>query len=177
MNTHRHIVYAGFLQRLAAFLLDKLMLSAAVLILLTAIYYVSPVLVSYLLQTDTSVNLPMFLQTFNTDKKSEHELFEILVIAVLTVFFWHRFMATPGKMLMNCHVVDARTLQPISLLQGAIRFFGYFLSFLTLGLGFLWVLGHPRKQGFHDLLARTIVIQDGDDLSYLSLQQLAGEQR
>jgi uncharacterized RDD family membrane protein YckC len=177
MNTRQDIVYAGFLQRLAAFLLDKLMLSALVLLILSTIFYIKPSAVTYLLQTDEAINLPAFLQMYNTDKNSEHELIEILVVAVLTVFFWCRYLATPGKMLMNCQVVDARTLKPVSILQGFLRFAGYFISFISLGIGFLWILGHPRKQGFHDLLAKTIVIQNGDDLSARSLQQLAGELR
>jgi uncharacterized RDD family membrane protein YckC len=177
MSTQQDPVYAGFLRRLAAFLLDKLMLSTLVMLILIGIFYINPAVVNYLLQTDEALNLPAFLKIYNTNKNNEHELIEILAVAVLTVLFWYRYMATPGKILMNCQVVDARTLKPVSILQASLRFAGYFVSFITLGIGFLWILGHPRKQGFHDLLARTIVIQNGDDLSSQSLQQLAGELR
>jgi uncharacterized RDD family membrane protein YckC len=175
MKHQADVHYAGFLRRAAAFILDKFMLSTVFVLLLMMIFYVSPTTVSYLLQSTDPVNLPMFLHMYNTGTNSNQDLAEIFLIAVVTVFFWRRYLATPGKMLMNCQVVDARSLQRVTTLQAALRFIGYFASFLTLGLGFLWVLYHPRKQGFHDLLARTVVIQVTDELSQQSLTQLAGE--
>jgi uncharacterized RDD family membrane protein YckC len=82
-------------------------------------------------------------------------------------------MATPGKLLMSCHVVDAKTGNRISVLQAILRYFGYIISLLSLCLGFLWIIWDKRKQGFHDKIAGTVVIQDADDLSQYSLSELA----
>lgn len=81
-----------------------------------------------------------------------------LVTAVLVVSFWMLFAATPGKMLFRAHIVDARTLRRASQGQLVIRYLGYFVSMLPLMLGFLWVAFDPRKQGWHDKLAGTVVI-------------------
>src|SRR5262249_36611110 len=37
---------------------------------------------------------------------------------------------------------------------------GYLLAMLPLGLGFAWALWDGRQQGWHDKLARTIVVKD-----------------
>lgn len=78
---------------------------------------------------------------------------------VLTVLFWVWRQATPGKMVVSAHIVDARTGRTVSAGQAMGRYIGYFLSLLPLGLGFLWVAIDPRKQGWHDKVAGTVVIR------------------
>ena len=79
--------------------------------------------------------------------------------AVASIAFWITKQATPGKMAVSARVVDARTGRTISLGQAVIRYLGYFLSFLPLGLGVIWVGFDRRKQGWHDKLARTVVVR------------------
>jgi len=43
------------------------------------------------------------------------------------------------------------------------RYFGYYVSGLILALGFIWIAFDKRKQGWHDKLAGTLVIREGDD--------------
>jgi uncharacterized RDD family membrane protein YckC len=43
-----------------------------------------------------------------------------------------------------------------------VRYLGYFVSALPLGLGFFWVAWDKRKQGFHDKLAKTVVIHEDE---------------
>lgn len=78
-------------------------------------------------------------------------------IAVLA--FWYYFAATPGKMLVNASIVDADTLGKASNKQLLIRYLGYFVSSLPLGLGFFWIAFDKRKQGWHDKMANTVVIR------------------
>ena len=48
---------------------------------------------------------------------------------------------------------------PFTMKQAALRhLIGYPLSTLSFFLGFLWMLWDPRQQGWHDKLARTIVV-------------------
>ena len=61
-------------------------------------------------------------------------------------------------MLFKSVIVDANTLSAPSTSQNIIRYLGYFISFLPLGLGFLWIAFDKRKQGWHDKLAGTVVI-------------------
>lgn len=72
---------------------------------------------------------------------------------------WGRFGTTPGKLLLELRVVDARTGERPGLVRAFIRYVGYFVSFLTLGLGFVWIAFDRRRQGLHDKLAGTRVIR------------------
>jgi uncharacterized RDD family membrane protein YckC len=90
---------------------------------------------------------------------------------ILLVIFWHRWQATPGKLLFDCRVVDAQTLQPLTLKQAIIRALGYIVSALPLYLGFVWMAWDKRKQGLHDKLAGSVVIQVADDYSEITLSQ------
>ena len=56
-------------------------------------------------------------------------------------------------------VVDAKTLGPISTRQAIVRYIGYFVSTFSLFLGFIWVGIDRRKQGWHDKMAGTVVIE------------------
>ena len=100
---------------------------------------------------------------------------------LLTTVLWVRYSGTPGKLLLGCQVVDANTGEPITFKQALIRYLGYYVSLLTLGLGFLWVMWDKRKQGFHDKIANTVVVYNGVvdafDESQKSLDQLISEVR
>ena len=79
--------------------------------------------------------------------------------AVATICFWAFWQATPGKMAISARVVNASTGDPASIGQLIGRYFGYFLSAIPLCLGFIWVGLDPRKQGWHDKLAGTVVVR------------------
>lgn len=79
--------------------------------------------------------------------------------AILIVGFWIYKQATPGKMAISARIVDARTGGRPSAGRFVIRYLGYFVSMLPLFLGIIWVAFDRRKQGWHDKLARTVVIR------------------
>lgn len=79
---------------------------------------------------------------------------------ILTVLFWAYKSATPGKMALGIKIVDAETFEKVSNGRLVIRYLGYYPSMLVLLLGFFWVAWDKRKQGWHDKLARTVVIRD-----------------
>lgn len=81
------------------------------------------------------------------------------LLAVVILAFWLTRLATPGKMILDAVIVDATTLGKPSTSRFVIRYAAYFLSAFPLGLGFLWVAFDSRKQGWHDKLARTVVIR------------------
>ena len=81
-----------------------------------------------------------------------------LLPAITVVMFWVLWQATPGKMMVSAKIVDAKTGGLPSTGQYIVRYFSYFLSGLPLGLGALWVAFDPRKQGWHDKLASTVVV-------------------
>lgn len=87
-----------------------------------------------------------FLQTF--------------VFAAVVIIFWIYRAATPGKMLLNMKIVDAKTHQAPTKMQCFVRYIGYFVSLIPLCLGFVWIYFDKKGQGFHDKMAGTIVIKE-----------------
>lgn len=83
---------------------------------------------------------------------------QTVVLAALTAFCWHKWSATPGKMLLRMKVVDAVTEAPITNRQIMLRLVGYVVSTLPLLLGFFWIGFDRRKQGWHDKIAGTVVV-------------------
>jgi uncharacterized RDD family membrane protein YckC len=78
--------------------------------------------------------------------------------AVAILVFWKYRSATPGKMFMDAEIIDAATGGKPSGRQLVLRYVGYYVSTLPLLLGLLWVGVDPRKQGWHDKLAGTVVV-------------------
>jgi uncharacterized RDD family membrane protein YckC len=65
---------------------------------------------------------------------------------------------TAGMRILGIYIVrvDGR---PFTMKQAALRhLLGYPLSMAVFFLGFLWMLWDPRQQGWHDKIARTIVV-------------------
>ena len=82
--------------------------------------------------------------------------------AIAVIVLWIKCRGTPGKLLLGLRVVDAKTGGNLDLLQSVIRYFSYFISMLPLGFGFLWIAFDSRKQGFHDKIAKTLVVKFKD---------------
>lgn len=68
--------------------------------------------------------------------------------------------ATLGKRLLELKVIPEQgkklALGPILMRE----WLGKFLSVLVLGLGFVWVVFDEKKQGWHDRLAKTLVVKE-----------------
>ncbi len=146
------IKYAGFFRRFAAMLIDSLLL----IIILTPLTFLFTG-VSHLTGFECDGDLAAQAGSLGFDWASL--LITDLLPMVLIIFFWVRYRGTPGKHLMDCQVVDATTFDNLRLRQAILRYVGYFLSLLPLGLGFFWMLWDSKKRGFHDLIAHTVVIQ------------------
>jgi uncharacterized RDD family membrane protein YckC len=79
--------------------------------------------------------------------------------AVAVILFWMYRQATPGKMAIGAKIVDAKTGGRCTTGQLIGRYLAYYISTLALMLGFIWVGIDPKKQGFHDKLAGTVVVR------------------
>ncbi len=83
----------------------------------------------------------------------------ILVGLVYTVGFWVAADgATPGKMAMGVKVVEANG-DPLDPGRAVGRYLAYFLSAITLGIGYLMIAFTAEKRGLHDYVAGTVVIK------------------
>jgi len=76
---------------------------------------------------------------------------------VYFVAFWSTTGQTLGMRALRITLVrdDGR---PLSWAIGLLRYVGYVLSIIPLCLGILWVLWDPKKQGWHDKIAGTLVV-------------------
>lgn len=79
--------------------------------------------------------------------------------AAIVFIFWIKKAATPGKMLINSKIIDATTGAKPSISQWLIRYLGYLVATLPLGLGLMAVGWDDRKQGWHDKMAKTLVVK------------------
>ena len=80
--------------------------------------------------------------------------------AIATILFWIYRQATPGKMLFALKVVDAETGATLKLGQAIGRYFAYYISFLPLGLGVIWIVFDSKKRSCQYRLANAVVIRD-----------------
>jgi uncharacterized RDD family membrane protein YckC len=139
--------YAGFWSRFLAFLIDSLIVTVVLVPLMIAIYGT---------------------QYFNLDFQLSGQAGGAwdwavnLALAAIAILFWKFRGATPGKMAISAKIVDARTGGAPSTGTLILRFFAYLVSMIPLGLGFLWIAFDRRKQGFHDKIAKTVVIYEQD---------------
>ena len=65
---------------------------------------------------------------------------------------------TVGKRAMNIRVIDFSTGEPIGGGRALIRYVGRIISGIPCALGYLWMLWDPEKQTWHDKLATTVVV-------------------
>jgi len=137
------VQYVGFWSRLAASLIDTVLMMIIVAPLVTWIYgadyWVDP-------EKGFIAGPADFLLNW-------------LLPAIAVILFWVYRQATPGKMAIGAKIVDAKTLGQPSTGQLVGRYFGYYVSIIPLFLGLIWVGVDPKKQGFHDKLAGTVVIR------------------
>lgn len=78
---------------------------------------------------------------------------------IATVAFWVYRSATPGKMALKLKVLDADTGHRLTLSKSVIRYLAYYISAIPLCLGFIWIAFNGKKQGWHDLIANTVVVR------------------
>jgi len=144
--TSREPRYVGFWMRLLAFFIDSLILTVIIGLVLFALF------------GRNYLQLSQQGKTFWADI-----LFQVVLPAVAAILFWRYRGATPGKMLISARIVDARTFGPPSTGKLVGRYFAYLASIIPLFLGFLWIAFDKRKQGWHDKLAGTVVINVEDE--------------
>jgi uncharacterized RDD family membrane protein YckC len=61
--------------------------------------------------------------------------------------------------LLHLKVVDANTGAPIGYARAAVRFLMTIVNSWACYIGWIWVAFDPRKQGWHDKVANSVVLQ------------------
>lgn len=151
-------MYAGFVTRAVALMIDIVLITVAVL----AINALLGLPVSFF----TGINLNNCAQAtgLNAVARAACTAVNLIWVGVALlaspIYFITLFATigqTIGKAVMGVRIVrlDGRAM---TFKTGTVRWLGYFVSVITLGLGFFWVIVDSRRQGFHDRMANTSVI-------------------
>jgi uncharacterized RDD family membrane protein YckC len=85
--------------------------------------------------------------------------FGALVALIYFVGFWAWRGQTPGMIPFDMRIVLAADGSKPDWVQMLLRYVGLIISFLILFLGVIWVGFDRRKQGWHDKIARTVVVR------------------
>lgn len=150
--------YAGIISRLSAFILDTVILAS--IILFTSWFVVAswkmlqlePIIKQ--LQTRSwvfknlieLVNNPIF-----------YSLVMLLFVSSYHILFWVIAGQTPGKGILGLRVLP-RQGGKLKLSRAVLRYLGFYLSIIPLGLGILWILVDDRRMAWHDKLSGTYVV-------------------
>jgi uncharacterized RDD family membrane protein YckC len=137
------LVYAGFWVRVLAFIIDAIALGIL-----------------------TSALAPIFGVGIIFDPSASRFEFDYansglntLLGLVYFIGFWAWRGQTVGMMPFNMRVVSADTGEKIDVVRGLLRYVGLIISFVVILIGVIWVAFDTRKQGWHDKIARTLVVR------------------
>jgi uncharacterized RDD family membrane protein YckC len=139
-----HLAPAGFWIRTVAYLVDAFLLS-----LIGGAF-------PYLVITNTSG-----VQVGNGQHLSTSAGGSILISLIYFVIFWSHFGGgrTLGMRLLRLRVIREDGSE-LGVVDAAIRWLGLWLSFVICFIGVIWVAFDSRHQGWHDKIARTLVVRN-----------------
>ncbi len=135
------VLYAGFWRRLAACLIDGLLLTAVQSVLAAGVVLMAPRDL-YALANLAPVSAAM-------------------TWAYFALFESSPMRATVGKYALGLYVTDKHG-DPMTFRRATARYFLKILSSLTLMAGWFMAAFTPRKQALHDVLAGTLVLRNAD---------------
>jgi uncharacterized RDD family membrane protein YckC len=89
------------------------------------------------------------------------ELLTVLCLLLFSIFyyvgFWTNNGQTMGKTIVGLKVIRTDGTQ-LSVGRALLRYLGYIVSASLFSIGFLWAAFDPKRQGWHDKLAGTLVV-------------------
>jgi len=86
----------------------------------------------------------------------------ILSVVVIGIFYlpfmWAWKGQTVGMMVLGIKIVRAEDGGPITPVTAIIRWIGLWIALVVIYIGVIWVAFEPRKRGWADMIAGTVVI-------------------
>jgi uncharacterized RDD family membrane protein YckC len=151
------LTYGGFWIRLVARLVDSLILGIPLTIVLVALVVVAGTVGSATNSTNQTSQSAVGLAFGGL-----FIVFYLLVLVAVIgyqIYFWATSGSTPGMRLFKLRVVDAVSGGPIGYSRATIRLLMTLVNSWACYIGWIWVAFDPRKQGWHDKVANTVVVQ------------------
>jgi uncharacterized RDD family membrane protein YckC len=143
------LVYAGFWIRFGAWFIDAVILTAVLFILghFASIGYH----IDSTVRTIDGVNQ-------NTTGVTVDGPWPFLITGVYYVLLWWTYGGTVGQLLLRLRVVRVVDGNRPTIGRLVLRYIGFIIASLPFGLGLAWAAWDPRKQGWHDKIADTLVV-------------------
>ena len=153
VTARKPVAYAGFWLRLAAYLIDSILLGIAV-----GIFIFMPLLG----QSGAGGMSPESFWALYMDT-SRQGIARRLLVVMAAWLYWallesSALQATPGKRMLGLFVTDLQGRR-ISFARASGRFFGKFISGFLLMAGYIMAGFTERKQALHDALAGCLVVK------------------
>ena len=145
--------YGGFWRRFYAFTIDKVILGFIGMIL----FFVGTTAFGLGISPYDMAADPEALMALGGKIFLLYQGVSLFLDMVYFSYFHGTTGQTPGKRLLGLRVVQ-ETGEPIGLGTAFLRWVGYIVSALPMLMGFLWAGADRRKQGWHDKIAGTVVI-------------------
>jgi uncharacterized RDD family membrane protein YckC len=140
----RKIPVIGFGRRLAATLIDGLILFTATFLLTLAVGLAG-----------------VFLNLYTENEPIPVDTLVLVCGLILSLLYyvvaWSKSGQTIAKSVLGIKVVGSDG-QPLSVGKALLRYLGYIISALLLSLGFLWVAFDKKRQGWHDKIASSYAV-------------------
>ncbi len=146
--------YGGFWIRFVAVFIDGIIVSIPVFI----IAIILGVIIGILVGASGNGSSQTTTAASNT-AGGLGELVGLVISVTYFIYFWGRG-STLGMRLFHLRVADATTGAPIGYGRAALRYVGYILSVIVCYIGLIWAAFDSRKQGWHDKIAGTVVLQE-----------------
>lgn len=139
--------YAGIVTRGIAFGIDAAIVAVVILLIGAGI-----TLIGSILPGKQTLGVAGFVASFG---------FFVLLAGVYGVVSWMVDGSTPGQAIMRIRVVSVHGGPP-TMRQGIRRAVGMVIAAIPFGLGYLGIVTDKRRRGWHDRIARTVVLYSPD---------------
>ncbi|RUM63486.1 MAG: RDD family protein [Sulfurimonas sp.] len=137
---HEELTLAANNKRAIAFFIDEILLSFILIIALWDSF----------VQASSTEEIILLTNSF---------VLEFMMMKIIyQSFFVMQYGATLGKLAMKIRVIEIKTLNNPNVLVALNRGIIRVLSEMLLYLGFLWGILNPARQTWHDLSAKTLVV-------------------
>jgi uncharacterized RDD family membrane protein YckC len=150
--------YAGFWIRLVARLVDGLLLGIPFVVLFGIFAVAAGVFANSASSSNQASQNAAAAAVFGGGFLLLY-LFASAVQIGYWIYFWGSSGATLGMRLLHLRVVDANTGAPIGYARATVRFLMSIVNTWACYIGWIWVAFDPRKQGWHDKVANSVVLQ------------------
>ena len=150
-RNNENTLYAGFFVRLAAYIIDCILVGLALLVIKI------PYLFVWIINPDTFIGKPILF------KFSVIDIILYLLSLVYFVLMTYFSGATLGKKALKVKVIKQNN-EKLSLIDVIYReSIGRYLSGLIVFIGYIMIAIEKKKRGLHDILCDTFVIYNFDN--------------